>query len=264
MPDANRVIVVGAGISGLTCAYKLMRVGLNVTLLESSERPGGLIWSIEQDGFLFERGPQSFQGTAALLDLIRELGISDELLEADFAAPRYVLRAGRLQKIPISPQAMIGSSLLGAGSRWKIVSEPFRRTRPPGHEESVAEFVRRKFGHEILEYLVSPFVSGVYAGDPERLSLRAAFPTLEEWERQFGSVLRGAMKSRPANGEKKKAPPLCSFRRGLSTLTDALARSLGPSIRTGACVAKLSRGNTNGASFDASIIEDGKSETISA
>lgn len=264
MPDANRVIVVGAGISGLTCAYKLMRAGLNVTVLESSERPGGVIWSIEQDGFLFERGPQSFQGTAALLDLIRELGISDELLEADFAAPRYVLRAGRLQKIPISPQAMIGSSLLGPGSRWKIVSEPFRRTRPPGHEESVAEFVRRKFGHEILEYLVSPFVSGVYAGDPERLSLRAAFPTLEEWERQFGSVLRGAMKSRPANGEKKKAPPLCSFRRGLSTLTDALARSLGPSIRTGACVAKLSRGNTNGASFDASIIEDGKSETISA
>lgn len=264
MPDANRVIVVGAGISGLTCAYKLMRAGLNVTVLESSERPGGVIWSIEQDGFLFERGPQSFQGTAALLDLIRELGISDELLEADFAAPRYVLRAGRLQKIPISPQAMIGSSLLGPGSRWKIVSEPFRRTRPPGHEESVAEFVRRKFGHEILEYLVSPFVSGVYAGDPERLSLRAAFPTLEEWERQFGSVLRGAMKSRPANAGKKKSPPLCSFRRGLSTLTDALARSLGPSIRTGACVAKLSRGNTNGASFDASIIEDGKSETISA
>lgn len=264
MPDANRVIVFGAGISGLTCAYKLMRAGLNVTLLESSERPGGSIRSIERDGFLFECGPQSFQGTAALLDLIRELGISDELLEADFAAPRYVLRAGRLQKIPISPQAMIGSSLLGAGSRWKIVSEPFRRTRPPGHEESVAEFVRRKFGHEILEYLVSPFVSGVYAGDPERLSLRAAFPTLEEWERQFGSVLRGAMKSRPANGEKKKAPPLCSFRRGLSTLTDALARSLGPSIRTGACVAKLSRRNTNGASFDASIIEDEKSETISA
>lgn len=264
MPDANRVVVVGAGISGLTCAHKLMRAGLNVTLLESSERPGGLIWSIEQDGFLFERGPQSFEGTAALLDLIRELGISDELLEANPAAPRYVLRGGRLQRIPMSPPALIGSSLLGAGARWKIVSEPFRRTRPPGHEESVAEFVRRKFGHEILEYLVSPFVSGVYAGDPERLSLRAAFPTLEEWERQFGSVLRGAMKHRPANGERKKAPPLCSFRRGLSTLTDALARSLGPSIRTGACVAKLSRRNTNGASFDASIVEGGKSETISA
>src|SRR5690348_11534069 len=240
MPETNRVVVIGGGISGLTCAYRLKRLGADVKLLEASDDAGGLIGSIEQDGFLFERGPQSFQGTAPLIDLIRELGIESKLLEADPAAPRYVLRGGRLQKIPMSPPALIGSSLLGIGSRWRIVSEPFRRTTPPGHEESVAEFVRRKFGHEILEYLVSPFVSGVYAGDPEQLSLRAAFPSLEEWEKQFGSVLRGAMKSRPANGEKKKAPPLCSFRRGLSTLTDAIARQLGGSVRTRARVEKLS------------------------
>ena len=74
--------------------------------------------------------------------------------------------------------------------RWKLASEALRRTRPPTEEESVAQFVRRKFGHEILEYLVAPFVSGVYAGDPEKLSLRAAFPPLDEWERTYGSVLR--------------------------------------------------------------------------
>ena len=84
----------------------------------------------------------------------------------------------------MSPQAMLAQfPAWRAGSRWKIVSEPLRRTKPPSEEESVADFVRRKFGHEILEYLVSPFVSGVYAGDPEKLSLRAAFPSLEEWER---------------------------------------------------------------------------------
>jgi protoporphyrinogen/coproporphyrinogen III oxidase len=265
MPDANRVIVIGAGISGLTCAHALKRAGVEVTLLESAAHAGGLIGSMEKDGFLFERGPQSFQGTAGLSELIRELGIEDELLEADPAAPRYVLRAGRLQKIPMSPPALIGSSLLGIGSRWKIASEPFRRTTPPAHEESVAEFVRRKFGYEILEYLVSPFVSGVYAGDPERLSLRAAFPTLEEWERRFGSVLRGAMKSRPANGEKKKAPSLCSFRRGLSTLPQALARDLGSSLRTGVCVASLNaRDAAGGRRFDVQIDEGGKNETISA
>jgi protoporphyrinogen/coproporphyrinogen III oxidase len=263
MLDAHPVIVIGAGIAGLTCAHCLKRLGLDVLLLESSSRTGGLIGSIEQDGFLFERGPQSFQGTAPLADLIRELRIDGELLEANPAAPRYVLRGGRLQRIPMSPPALLGSSLLGVGSRWKIVSEPFRHTSPPNHEESVADFVRRKFGHEILEYLVSPFVSGVYAGDPERLSLRAAFPTLEEWERQFGSVLRGAMKSRPANGEKKKAPPLCSFRRGLSTLTEALARDLGASVRTGVSVAKLvSKDSKRG--FEIHAVENGKDETIQA
>jgi protoporphyrinogen/coproporphyrinogen III oxidase len=262
MPGNHRVIVIGGGIAGLTCAHRLKRLGLDVLLLESSGHAGGLIGTFEQDGFLFERGPQSFQGTAALTEMIRALGIADELLEADPSAPRYVLRGGRLQKIPMSPPALLGSSLLGIGSRWKIVSEPLRHTRPPGHEESVADFVRRKFGHEILEYLVSPFVSGVYAGDPEQLSLRAAFPTLEEWERQFGSVLRGAMKSRPPNGEKKKTPPLCSFRRGLSTLTEALARDLGPSVRTGVCVAKLTGNKARG--FEIQAVENAKGETIEA
>jgi protoporphyrinogen/coproporphyrinogen III oxidase len=264
MPDSNRVIVIGGGISGLTCAYRLKKLGANVMLFESSERAGGLIGSIEQDGFLFERGPQSFQGTAGLLELVRAAGIQGDLLEADANAPRYVLRGGRLQKIPMSPPALVGSSLLGIGSRWKIVSEPFRRTSPPAQEESVADFVRRKFGHEILEYLVSPFVSGVYAGDPERLSLRAAFPTLEEWERQFGSVVRGAIKSRPANGEKKKAPPLCSFRRGLSTLTEALAGDLGPSLKMGARAAQVSQAPNGARGFEIQVVAGGSSQTIGA
>lgn len=264
MPETNRVVVIGGGISGLTCAYRLKRLGADVMLLESSDHAGGLIDTVEQDGFLFERGPQTFQGTTALLDLVRELEIEGELLEADPAAPRYVLRGGRLQKIPMSPPALLGSSLLGMGSRWRVVSEPFRHTSPPGHEESVAEFVRRKFGHEILEYLVSPFVSGVYAGDPEQLSLRAAFPTLEEWEKQFGSVLRGAMKSRPANGKKKKAPPLCSFRGGLSTLPNALAGELGNSVRTGVHVEGLSRVDGNAPAFEIRAVEGEENETIGA
>ena len=264
MAETNRVVVIGGGISGLTCAYRLKQRAADAVLLESSDHAGGLIGSISRDGFLLERGPQSFQGTSALLDLVRELGIESELLEANPSAPRYVLRGGRLRQIPMSPPALVGSPLLGLGSRWRIVSEPFRRTSPPGHEESVAEFVRRKFGHEILEYLVSPFVSGVFAGDPERLSLRAAFPTLEEWERQFGSVLRGAMKSRPPNGAKKRAPPLCSFRRGISTLTDALAHDLGASVRTGVRVERLSKVDDRAAGFEIHLVENGQNTLIDA
>jgi len=241
MAEPAQVVVVGGGISGLACAARLQQLGVPVALLESSDRFGGLIRTFENDGFLFESGPQSFQGTDTLLGLIRDLGIEGELCTANPRAPRYVLRHGRLQKIPLSPQAVLTSSLLGVGSRWKIVSEPFKKTAPPREEESIAQFVRRKFGHEILEYLVSPFVSGVYAGDPERLSLRAAFPSLEEWEREYGSVLRGAIKSRGGNGESKSAPPLCSFRHGLSTLTRSIAAKLGPDAQMNARVEVITR-----------------------
>ncbi len=187
-----------------------------------------------QDDLLFETGPQSFQGTETMLALVRELGIESELCRADPKAPRYVLRHGKLIKIPMSPQALLSSSLLGVKSRLKLASEAFTRTKPPPEEESIADFVRRKFGHEILEYLVTPFVSGVYAGDPEKLSLSAAFPTLEEWEREYGSVLRGAMKSRPAGGTRKGPPPLCSFRRGICTLAQGMAEKLGAQARMNA------------------------------
>ncbi len=208
----EQVAVIGGGISGLACAYRLFQLGVPVTLLEAEEHSGGLIGTVEQDGFLFETGPQSFQGIDSLLDLVRDIGLENHLCHANARAPRYVLRHGKLEKIPLSPQSMLGTSLLGVGSRWRIASEVLKRTKPPTEEESVAQFVRRKFGHEILEYLVAPFVSGVYAGDPEKLSLRAAFPTLDEWERSYGSILRGAMKSRPAKGAGQGAPPLCSFR----------------------------------------------------
>jgi protoporphyrinogen/coproporphyrinogen III oxidase len=255
-------VVIGGGVSGLACAYRLKQLGMPVRLVEASPRVGGLIETSERDGFLFESGPQSFQGTQTLLRLIHDLGIEGELCKADPGAPRYVLRNGRLHKIPMSPQAIFTSSLLSRGTRWRIASEPFKRTRPPNEDESVADFVRRKFGHEILEYLVSPFVSGVYAGDPEKLSLRAAFPTLEEWEREYGSVLRGAMKLRSSATASKGPPPLCSFRRGMNTLMQAMGGKLGENAETGACAAALGRsGNLGDGGYEVRVTRDGREET---
>ncbi|HVB57724.1 MAG TPA: protoporphyrinogen oxidase [Candidatus Acidoferrales bacterium] len=265
MAESKCVAVIGAGISGLACAYSLQQMGVPVTLFEAEERAGGLIGTTARDGFLFESGPQSFQATEPILGLIRELGIENELCTADPKAPRFVLRHGRLQKIPMSPQAVLTSSLLGVGARWKVASEAFRRTKPPSEEETVANFVRRKFGHEILEYLVAPFVSGVYAGDPEKLSLRAAFPSLEEWEREHGSIVRGAMKSRQA---KATGPPsLCSFRPGVGALTHAIVQKLGDNIRLRTRVNALRCGSPASDAcgrFEVHAVQDGRAETFVA
>ena len=231
MKNPIQAAVIGAGISGLACAYRLQQLGLDVGVFESTSAPGGMIDSVEKDGLLFEAGPQSFQGTPELLELIRELGLEAQLQKADPRAPRYVLLHHRLRKVPMSPQALLASTLLNPVSRWKIASEPFKKSHPPSEEESVAAFVRRKFGNEILEYLVAPFVSGVYAGDPEKLSLKAAFPTLDEWERQYGSVLRGAVKSRPAKETRLGVPPLCSFTHGVAALPRAMAAKLGDALQ---------------------------------
>ncbi len=265
MGDPTHVVVIGAGICGLSCAYRLQQLGAHVTLLEAGESVGGVIGTVERDGFLFESGPQSFQGTELLIDLIRELGIEGELQRADPRATRYVLLHGRLQAVPMSPQAMVTSSLLGVGSRWKILSEPFRKTRPPEAEESVASFARRKFGNEILEYLVAPFVSGVFAGDPEKLSLRAAFPSLDEWEREYGSVLRGASKSRRAKGTREGPPSLCSFKRGMGTFPRAISSKLGDRLRTGAVVRSVKRlGRPGSETHEIQFEQSGRAETIEA
>jgi len=259
MQTPPQVAVVGAGISGLACAHRLQQLGVPAILLEAGERSGGVIGTVERNGFLFESGPQSFLGTPPVLDLIRELKLEAELLQADPNAPRYIFLKGRLQAVPMSPGALLTSSLLSVQSRYRVFTEPLRRTSPAAHEESVADFVRRKFGNEILEYLVAPFVSGVYAGDPETLSLRAAFPSLDEWEREYGSVLRGAMNSRKKQPGPR--PALCSFRGGMKTLLESLENNLGDQLTRGARVDTIEKSTTGG--FTLRFAAGDQSESLS-
>jgi oxygen-dependent protoporphyrinogen oxidase len=143
------------------------------------------------------------------------------------------------------------------------LSEPFRRSQPPESDESIAEFVRRKFGDELLENLVGPLVSGVYAGDPQKLSLRSAFPLAYQWEKDYGSVLRGAMKSRPAGG--KPRPSLCSFRDSVATLIRTLGETLGAEIHCGASVESMRRLPVNGKSqFELHVWGQAAAQTLTA
>ncbi|HWZ55015.1 MAG TPA: protoporphyrinogen oxidase [Verrucomicrobiae bacterium] len=247
------LVVVGGGISGLASAYHLQQAGIPVRVLEAGTRPGGMIATEEADGFRFELGPQSFLSTEPLLKLIESLGLRDQLVHANPRAPRYILLRGKLVQAPLAPPSLLTTPLFSAATKRRLFTEMFRTSRPPADDESIAAFVRRKFGDELLERLVAPFVSGVYAGDPERLSLRAAFPKLHEFEAKYGSVLRGAMKSRPAKGAPRAG--LCSFPEGMQTLPRAIAGRLGDSLLLETSVTALTHGKANGKPWFAVEIE---------
>jgi len=227
------VIVVGAGLSGLVTAFRVKRAGRAVVALEAAPRPGGVIGSERHNGALYERGPNSGLDTTPLIDeLLAELGIADQRLNATSAAARrYVVRGGQPLAMPTSPAAMLGTSLFSLGAKSRLLAEPFIGRAPADAEESIAQFVRRRLGREFLEYAIEPFVAGIYAGDPERLSVPAAFPRLHALEQRYGSLIKGAIlggRERARSAEKgKNAAASFSFRDGMQTLTDALARAIG-------------------------------------
>jgi protoporphyrinogen/coproporphyrinogen III oxidase len=245
--DAPLTVVVGAGISGLACAYALKKDGHNVLVLEAASRPGGVIQSVEKDGYFLELGPQSFSGTPTLYELCNELGLNEQLVEAPHGAPRFVLLAGKLVPVPMSPPAFLSSNLLGWKTKFAILTEVLRTSHAPEPDESIAAFTRRKFSGELLDRLVGPFVSGIYAGDPEQISLRAAFPTVHEAEKSAGSVVRGMfraakkLKATVPQAHPHKRHSLISFRSGNESLTTALTDKLGPHLRCNAPVHSICR-----------------------
>ena len=252
MSRARQVIVIGGGITGLACAFRLKQFGMPVVLLEASERPGGIIATFERNGFLFEAGPQCPRFPRRLWHLVCELGLEKELVPGDSKVPRYILKNKKLHKAPFSPWAFLTTSLVGTGSKARLISEGFRHSKAPLKEETLAEFVRRKFDGIILDYLVDPFVSTLLAGDTEEIGVESAFAFLVKWEKEYGSLLRGAVRSRNKGPQSKSAseaepkaanrqaknlvvtdslPFLGSFRQGLDELPKKLAESLGDSVR---------------------------------
>lgn len=252
----RRIIVVGAGIAGLSCAFYLQQWGLPVLVLEASNRAGGLISTTGRNGFLFESGPQSPRFPQRLMKMISELGLDGEFVRGNPSLNRYIVKKGQLHKAPFSPGSLLTTSLVGLGSKLRILSEPFGRSYPPDTEETVAEFIHRKFGQEVLDYLVDPIVSTVFFGDARKMGMESAFPALVHWERESGSLARGAFAARKNKKEKKPArnsnssgsrfivtdnlPPLGSFRRGMGSLVESLSKRLGENIRLGAEIESLS------------------------
>jgi oxygen-dependent protoporphyrinogen oxidase len=247
MSTQVQALVVGAGISGLATAYALQKSQVSTLLVEAAPRPGGVIKSVQRDGYLLECGPQSFSGNQAITAICEELDLPEERVLADPKAPRFVLINGRLQPVPMNPLGLLVSPLLSGGTKRAILRDLLGKSVAPEPDESVADFIRRKYSERLLDRLVGPFVSGIYAGDPEKLSLRAAFPILYEAEKASGSILRGifsAIKTRAAKRPKgprgpRERPTLQTFSEGNEMLIKALALNLGEHLQCGVEVLRI-------------------------
>lgn len=261
MGYTQKVAVIGAGISGLACAYRLKQLGIPCLVLEARDRVGGVIATIRRNGFLFETGPQCPRFPRSVWQLVRDLNLETEFVAGDPSAKRYILRDGRLHRAPFSPMGLIDTTLLGLGSKLRILTEVFRISRPLATEETLADFVQRKFGGEVLDYLVDPLVSTVFFGDAHKMGMESAFPALVEWERAYGSVARGALRARKSKRRKANAdatpgragtnrgretlrvtdalPSLGSFRSGMGMLPERLSEELRTEIHYGAEVVDI-------------------------
>jgi len=240
--DRLDAVVVGAGISGLAAAFRLARGGLRVAVLEAAERVGGAIETFSDGAWRFEMGPNTVvENDPSVGRLIRDAGLEGEKIVASPSAKRrYLYKGSQLVPLPGGPGGLLKTPLFSAGAKLRLLREPWIGRPPEGVEESIAQFVRRRLGTEFLDYAVGPFVSGVYAGDPERLSARWAVPKIYVLEREHGSLLRGALARRkgPAPGG-----AMISFREGLEELPRGLAREIGKigDLRTGVAARQIVR-----------------------
>jgi protoporphyrinogen/coproporphyrinogen III oxidase len=237
------VIVVGGGIAGLSAAFELGRKGRDVLLLESEGEAGGNVRTGARDGFLLERGPHSFMGSAdRIFELVDGLGIGNLLAPARPAAQkRYIVRDGVPHEAPGGLRSFLTTGLLGPRAKLRLAAEPLFTGRGSPDDTAFAFFARR-FGAEAARILAGAFVNGVYAGDPDRLSAPAAFPLFWGFEQEHGGMIRGGLAHARARRRQHRLAGttphrgLFSFEGGLGTLTRALAAHLGPRCRTGSRV----------------------------
>ncbi|HEX8264790.1 MAG TPA: protoporphyrinogen oxidase [Pyrinomonadaceae bacterium] len=245
----KKIIIIGGGISGLSAAFRLIELKKagkfcgDFVLLEAGNRLGGIVKTTKRDGFLLEAGPDAFLSEKPeVLELAKKLGIENELLPTNDRNRRsFLVRENKLRAVPegfhlIAPaniEAFFKSEILSLRGKARLANERFLPPKSPKDDESLADFVRRRFGEEALERIAQPMIGGIYTADPEKLSLRTTQPRFLELEQQFGSVIKGLQEKSKIQNPKSKIGTsgaryslFLSFRNGMQTLIDALEKPI--------------------------------------
>lgn len=262
---AGRVVVLGGGVTGLTACYRLLQaskeqnLSLQVHLIEASHRLGGVVETEFSDGVLMEKGPDCFLTSKPEgVDLCEELGLGDQLIGTNERYRRsFVLRGGGLLPVPegyylLAPYRIgpfMTTPIFSPLGKLRMAMDVLLPRKKGDADESLADFVRRRFGREALDRMAQPMVAGIYSADPEKLSLQATMPQFHEIEREHRSLILGLRKrmQRRGTGEGVSASGpryglFVSFERGMSVLADALAEKIsGAMVRTGCRAESLER-----------------------
>ncbi|MBI4273940.1 MAG: protoporphyrinogen oxidase [Rhizobiales bacterium] len=234
------VTVIGGGISGLSAAHALMRLGHRVIVLERQVGVGGKAHSERIGGFLMEHGPSSVAAEGGVVSaLAQDPGFGHERVGlGPDVRQRYIVADGRLYGIAIHPAAFVTSAFLSMAGRLRLLTEAVVPRRTSEVEETVAAFCHRRFGREFTDRVIDSLVCGMFAGTADKLSMAATFPRLVEMERKYGSILRAVILGH-LSGKRMPARRLFSWREGVATLPTVLAQRLGPRVRTGVAVRRI-------------------------
>lgn len=233
-------IVVGGGISGLTSAIILKRKRFKVILFESSNRAGGSIVTFKNDDFLFELGPNTVLSNCKEVDELLDLCslLEKKIVASPISKNRFIVKNGKLIPLPLNPFSFITTKIFSFKAKLHLLKEPFIPPLKDGKEESVAQFTIRRLGKEFLDYAVAPFISGVYAGDPYKLSIEHSVPKIYALEKNYGSLIKGAI------AKKRGGQPtgeLISFLPGLSSLPETIGSLLEESFQTEKRVVEITK-----------------------
>ena len=268
MESGSHVVIVGAGISGLTIAYRLKKKGIPFLLLEEFAVAGGKIGTLQKDGFELDLGPVSCARNPALDKLIHDSGLDGSvLLPSKTVSKRFIYSGSRLHPVVPHPLKLLTNNILSLRGRLNIFkdlrvkqSAAYAEAAPVGRpvpkDESVTDFVQRHFGKEVLQKLFDPVLSGIYAGDPDRLSVLSVLPLLKKLEGENGSVIRGLWRNRKNLNLKRG---IISFQGGFQSLTETLVKEIRPSLHLNTRVEEIKQ---SGEVIDVVVTENGERKKI--